>query len=517
MSSEEKDCIIVDLSGLTFESNEGSSSKEAPSKEGENSAEKANEGTNSTTAVRLTPRAYRGCRLTISTADNCFKASKKNEGSSSDATKESPKPKATPTNTEGSSANTGEASSSSSQPTGYIAPRPSRRIPAIHGRSRGYNNQLHALTLRHERLKREAAEKKKAEETAAADNNKTEKNNQNEAKANADEKTKDNGETNSDEKTQSDGANESSELSNTEDQNNDAEQGRDNTKTQDAGNKYRLDADGSQTGDETESDDDMDYGSGYDSDDSDRVITDLVQARVNMIGMAQMGVANEFVDTDEDDFVARTRQRRAEAVERGIAVTDLFLGFKTITWGWITDRVRAANRPLLDIILQHGEDPRVYDYSYLIDDSAALEANPEKYEAAFAQLDAGLEPIAFTRKRALEDIGDDQMSKKVKTSTYTAENALLEMIDKLGPGDQDIKRILTRRVRDPDNSDQSWKLSVSRMIDAKEDDVRNWIHLNKARISLRIKEIVKSQKSLRGLEQEIETINGLRSSLENIQ
>lgn len=56
------------------------------------------------------------------------------------------------------------------------------------------------------------------------------------------------------------------------------------------------------------------------------------------------------------------------------------------------------------------------------------------------------------------------------------------MIDKLGPEDQDIKRILTRRVRDPDNGEKSWELSVSRMIDAKENDVRFVMHLNRARI-----------------------------------
>jgi hypothetical protein len=453
--------------------------------------------------------------LTISTADNGSKAPKGNEGPSSGATKEPSKPNVTPATTQGSSENTGEASSSASQLSGYIAPRPARRIPAIHGRSRGYNNQLHELTLRHERLKREAAEKKQAEEKAAAEGSNTEVKNETETDVKAEEKTKHGGKSSSNEKTQSGETNNSGEHSNTENQNKDAGQGRGNAETQDAGSKDRLEANGSQTGGETESGDDTDTSGFYDSDDSEYMLTE-VKAKLNITDMAEEGVADEDADVD-DDFVARARQRRAEAVERGIAETDFFLGFKTITWGWITDRVRAANRPLLDIILQHGEDPRVYDYSHLIDDSAALEDNPEKYEVAFAQLDAGLEPIAFTRKRPLEDVVEGQASKKSKTSSYTAENALLEVIRNLGPEDDEIKRILVRRARQQCNDDATWKLSVSRMIDAKEDGIRSWMYLHKARIDLRVKEIVRSQQELKFFEKDIKGINGLRDALEKIQ
>ena len=67
MSADEKDCITVDLSGLVFESNEGSSTQQ-----GEGSAEKANEGTKSNTTVRSTLKAPESCLLTISIADNDF-------------------------------------------------------------------------------------------------------------------------------------------------------------------------------------------------------------------------------------------------------------------------------------------------------------------------------------------------------------------------------------------------------------------------------------------------------------
>lgn len=41
--------------------------------------------------------------------------------------------------------------------------------------------------------------------------------------------------------------------------------------------------------------------------------------------------------------------------------------------------------------------------------------------------------FALQRYIPLEDIADDQMSKKMKTSTYTAENALVAMIQRRGP------------------------------------------------------------------------------------
>lgn len=349
------------------------------------------------------------------------------------------------------------------------------------------------MALRHERLKKEAVEKKKAEEKAAAENNNSEENSKTETKTNADEKTEQAGESKSksSENAQSDEANKSGEQDSIEVQ-------------------IKV-ADEPQTVDDKESDIDL----SSDSDDSEVILMD-VMAKVDVTTMASEGIATED-DGVEDDFTSRIRQRRAEAIERGIVETDLFLGFKTVTWGWIIDRVRAANRPLLDIILQYGEDPRMYDYTHLIDDSTALEDNPEKYETAFAQLDAGLEPLAFTRKRPLEDIVEHHMSKKMKTSTDTAQHALRAIINQLGPGDEEVKKILSRRLQRRGEDDGSWRLAVSRLIDDKEDDVRYWMHLVQSRINLRVRESVLSEQQLKFFEKQIEGINSLRGALDNIQ
>lgn len=158
------------------------------------------------------------------------------------------------------------------------------------------------------------------------------------------------------------------------------------------------------------------------------VSTRTLRARVIRNKTVDKGEEDEKKQSEkEDKKISKPliNEQRTTSLQTPPAISeqDQFLNLPNLTWGEVAKQCQETGIPLADAIIERYHDPRDYDYHHIMDDTTALDENPDKYEKAFASLDAAKQLHQSKQsaiQNALTSAMTEESSKKRKSTAVTA-------------------------------------------------------------------------------------------------
>lgn len=254
----------------------------------------------------------------------------------------------------------------------------------------------------------------------------------------------------------------------------------------------------------------------------------------NKIGGEDTQDDNEY---DDEDFMTWVQAQRAEPISKNISEGDLFFSLRKLTWGDAARQCRERGIPLADAIIQQGHDPRQYDYNHIMDDTSALENNPDKWEEVFAGLDAAKQLQEDTVQKRLPTIEEEPPSMPVKRRMtvqsaprsqkksrhdigQSLDKQRLEMIEtcirraasKLWVEERLNDVLFSSAAKTPKEYEE-WVGSIGKRIDDAELKATGGMHLAKARAKLYEQHIDQAKEVARIHEEDMHIIRLLRDDL----